>query len=277
MAGIQHVLHPTDLSVESRRAFDHARLIAERFGARLTVYHALVSEVQLYDTEAAAQARDDAAEAAVRAQLASLVQPLAAPHEIVVERNVVVPAFADVAVLSRIEQTQPDLTVMATHSRPGVGSYFVGTVTEQVVRLARRPVLAVRKGPRDAVAPYRRILVATDLSTASQAAFPWSRLLAERFSAEVIAVHVATGSPSEAERRTEELRRFVAPHHEGVSLQVVVRQGRAWKEIVSVAESREADLIVMASRGHDSLGDEVLGSNTDRVLRSAPCPVCVVR
>jgi nucleotide-binding universal stress UspA family protein len=34
-------------------------------------------------------------------------------------------------------------------------------------------------------------------------------------------------------------------------------------------------LIVMATRGHDSLGDHILGSNTERVVRHAPCPVMV--
>jgi nucleotide-binding universal stress UspA family protein len=165
---------------------------------------------------------------------------------------------------------------MATHSRPGVGDYFVGTVTEQVVRLARRPVLVVRKGPRDTVAPYRRILVTTDLSAASQAAFAWSRLLAERFSAEILVLHVSGGPAGEVTKQTEELTRFAAPHHEGVKIRPIVKHGRAWKEIVSVAQSGEVDVIVMATRGHDSLLDDVLGSNTDRVLRSAPCPVCVV-
>jgi nucleotide-binding universal stress UspA family protein len=164
---------------------------------------------------------------------------------------------------------------MATHSRIGVGDYFVGTVTEQVVRLAHRPVLVVRKGLRDTVAPYRRILVTTDLSAASQAAFPWSRLFAERFSAEVVALHVTDGA-AEAERKTEELRAFVAPHHGGAVLRPLVAHGRAWKEIVATARNVEADLIVMATRGHDSLADDLLGSNTDRVLRSAPCPVCVI-
>jgi len=277
MARIQTVLYPTDLSDQSHRAFDHARLIAETFGARLSIYHALVAEVRLYDTPGPEQARvaADAAETAVRARLEPLLRQLQVSNELVIERDLAVPALADVAVLRRIEQLTPDLTVMATHSRPGVGGYFVGTVTEQVVRLARRPVLVVRKGPREVVSPYRRILVTTDLSTASEAAFPWSRLFAERFSAEVIALHV-TGSEGAIDRTAEELRRFVAPHHEGVAWRPLVTAGRAWQEIVSAAAREEADLIVIATRGHDSLADDVLGSNTDRVLRSAPCPVCVI-
>jgi nucleotide-binding universal stress UspA family protein len=31
----------------------------------------------------------------------------------------------------------------------------------------------------------------------------------------------------------------------------------------------------MATRGHDSLADRFLGSNTDRVVRHAACPVLV--
>jgi nucleotide-binding universal stress UspA family protein len=31
----------------------------------------------------------------------------------------------------------------------------------------------------------------------------------------------------------------------------------------------------MATRGHDSLADRLLGSNTERVVRHAPCPVLV--
>jgi nucleotide-binding universal stress UspA family protein len=54
----------------------------------------------------------------------------------------------------------------------------------------------------------------------------------------------------------------------------VAPPGPAWDAIVRAGEA--ADLIVMSSRGHDSLGDHILGSTTDRVLRHAPCPVLVV-
>lgn len=278
MARVQTVLYPTDLSKESLRAFAHARLLAERFDARLTLYHALVPHFRVYEDLGIEGDRiaADTAEKEVRARLTLLAQQIQTPHEIVIERDLAVPALADLAVLRRMEQTQPDITVMATHSREGVGNYFVGTVTEQVVRAAHRPVLVVRKGLRDTVEPYRRLLITTDLSEASQRAFPWSRLLAGQFSAELTALHVADIPPGEMEGKVEELRRFVVPEHEGVAVRPVVSHGRAWKEIVSVARKMEADLIVMATAGHDSLGDDLLGSNTDRVLRYAPCPVFVV-
>jgi len=48
-------------------------------------------------------------------------------------------------------------------------------------------------------------------------------------------------------------------------------------EIVRVRAAADADLVVMSSHGHDSLGDHILGSTTDRVLRHASCPVLVVK
>ena len=41
MSEIRTILFASDLSPESDRAFEHARFLAERFGARLTIYHGL--------------------------------------------------------------------------------------------------------------------------------------------------------------------------------------------------------------------------------------------
>jgi len=49
----------------------------------------------------------------------------------------------------------------------------------------------------------------------------------------------------------------------------------AWDCIVRTAKVEGADLIVMATRGHDSVSDRILGSTTERTLRHAPCPVLV--
>jgi nucleotide-binding universal stress UspA family protein len=278
MTPIRTILFPTDLSEPSARAFEHARFLSERFGARLTLYHALVVDAVLARAGLDEAKVVDAAYEEARAHLDTLARRLATPPEVVIQKGLAVPAFADAAVLARIADMRPDLTVMATHSREGVGSYFVGTVTERVVRESHAPVLVVRKGAREDALPYRRILVATDFSPASQRAFPWSRLLAREMGAELIALHVAAkaAEPAQATSVLEELRRFVAPGHEGVEVRPVLAHGTAWKEIVSLAAREDVDLIVMATKGHDSLGDDLLGSHADRVIRHAPCAVWTV-
>jgi nucleotide-binding universal stress UspA family protein len=134
--------------------------------------------------------------------------------------------------------------------------------------------------------PYRRILVPTDLSPASRLAAPLAALLARTFRAEAIGLHVEAAVslgglmgasaprdpmvPSEAS-----VRRFLAADFAEVAFSARVERGTVWSRIVESAHSLEADLVVMATRGHDSVGDTILGSTTDRVVRHAPCPVLV--
>lgn len=46
--------------------------------------------------------------------------------------------------------------------------------------------------------------------------------------------------------------------------------------IPSAAQARHAGLIVMATRGHDGVGDVLFGSHTERVIRESTCPVLSV-
>ena len=61
----------------------------------------------------------------------------------------------------------------------------------------------------------------------------------------------------------------------GLPVTAQIHKGPVWDRIVHTARLERADLIVMSTRGHDSLADRVVGSNTERVVRHAPCPVLV--
>jgi nucleotide-binding universal stress UspA family protein len=54
-------------------------------------------------------------------------------------------------------------------------------------------------------------------------------------------------------------------------------EGPAADAILSAAESRKADLIVMGTRGMGSLKGTVFGSVSTKVSHYAPCTVMVVR
>ena len=49
------------------------------------------------------------------------------------------------------------------------------------------------------------------------------------------------------------------------------------QEIIAAAGDRQADLIVVGSRGHGRLAGLLLGSVAQKVVSLAPCPVVVVR
>lgn len=281
--GIRHVLFPSDLSPASDRALDHARFLAVRFGARLTLYH-VVEAPPSHDqrrSEPVDEAWRRAAEQ-VRGHLDCLAGRLPTEVDIVVERGPV----PHQALVAHTLKTRPDLIVMATHGREGLAHLLAGSVTETVLARGRCPVLCVREPEHGVALPYRRILVPTDLTPGSRRAFPLAGLLARAFESEVLALHVAqvaappslVGVAHAVERSPSEaaVTRFLERDFRDVRVTPRVLLGFAWDAIVETARAERVDLIVMSTHGHDSLSDRLLGSHAERVVRHAPCPVLIV-
>lgn len=275
---IRSVLFATDLSPQADRALDHAALLARRFGSRLTLYHATEVPDPAQPHWAFAHEHEVwcRAEREARHHLEAEAERLDVPCDVAVER-VTSPGRA---LLRRIRQTEPDLTVMATHGRSGVRHMLLGSVTEQVFRHAFHPVLCVREPEHGPALGYRRVLLPTDLSFASRLSFGIAALIARAFASEVIALFVIppagrSGAPPPELPSERALLASVRPDFEPVRVEAMIREGAVWDRIAATAREEKADLIVMATRGHDSLSDVLLGSNTDRVVRQAPCPVLV--
>jgi nucleotide-binding universal stress UspA family protein len=75
----------------------------------------------------------------------------------------------------------------------------------------------------------------------------------------------------------ERLREFVKKHaHDEIQPELMVHQGVAADSILSFAQARKADVIVMGTHGRRGFDRLVLGSVTDRVMRTAPCPVLAI-
>jgi nucleotide-binding universal stress UspA family protein len=138
-----------------------------------------------------------------------------------------------------------------------------------------------------------RILVPLDFSPASMEALDYAVSLAKQFRAATHLVHVylpdeASSVPgaghlllqsAEAiERLNEELTGIHRKHVPTFRPENChVRTGQPYQEIVRLACAIDADLIALATRGYSGLKHLLLGSTAERVVRSAPCPVLVVR
>jgi nucleotide-binding universal stress UspA family protein len=277
---LRSLLFPSDLSAASDRAFDHARLLAERFRAMLVLYHVVPPQAGTTETEPGdlwlAMARS------AREHLERQTYGLGTDSSVLIWRA----ASAAADLPGYVRSIRPDLTVMATQGRDGVAHLFRGSLTEAVVRESSGPVLCVREPDHGTALPYRRILVPTDLSEASRRAFPLAALLAQAFESDVIALHATDVEvPSrllgvsygvEAAPSEEAVGRFLQPQFEEVYVRPRVRSGPAWRAILETAQAEHADLIVLSTHGHDSLADVLIGSQAERVIRHAPCPVLVV-
>jgi nucleotide-binding universal stress UspA family protein len=282
MVELRTLLLGTDLGPDSAAAFAHARFLAERLSAHLILYHAVPVPEHRFAHWAFAHGHEVwlSAERHARAELERQAQALTCPHELVVERR----GSPFEGILDAVRSRNPDLVVLGTHGRGGLAHMMLGSVAEEVVQRAFRSVLCVPPGAKGAAGPYRRILVPTDFSLASRLAFPLAALLARTFGAEVTVLHVVSaarqsalqGLPEAVGVPTEDsVRRFAKEDLGDLPLVPVVLKGHVWERIAHTAGSASSDLVVMATRGHDSFSDRILGSNTERVLRHAPCPVLV--
>ena len=141
---------------------------------------------------------------------------------------------------------------------------------------------------------FRTILLATDFSETSLAAFDAARGVAKRYGSRIVVVHVdewssvplavdyAAVAPvalheQQLDQAGRQLDRLTAERLAGLEVERVVAQGVAHLEIVRLAGEHEADLIVMATHGRGFISHALMGSTTERVLRRASCPVLVVR
>jgi nucleotide-binding universal stress UspA family protein len=155
---------------------------------------------------------------------------------------------------------------------------------EQKTRLSPRPAPTLKS-----------ILVPIDFSDCSLSALDYASLLARKFQAKLVLLHVVEpavypenylmnpATLDEANRnliassreRLARLRHRTADP--GLVTETLVRMGRAQSDISDTANATGADLIVMGAHGSSGLKNVVLGGTAERVLRHSPCPVLTVR
>jgi len=140
----------------------------------------------------------------------------------------------------------------------------------------------------------KKILVPTDFSETSKKAVQYAVRFAEQFGCEIVLLHViepvtaVAGAPLAvdifpeaeedaiaAEAELEWLATRSRNHRN--SFTSVVRIGHAPNEITKAAKELDVDLIMIATHGYTSWRHLCIGSTAERVVRTAPCPVLVVR
>jgi nucleotide-binding universal stress UspA family protein len=130
----------------------------------------------------------------------------------------------------------------------------------------------------------KNILFATDFSPAATAALPYAAGLAQRYEANLYALHVRIplspdALPIVAKAAEDDERAGVQMLREaavGVEPVVLVEEGALWPTIESVVKKNNIDLIVAGTRGRTGVGKLLLGSVAEEIVRNAPCPVLTV-
>jgi nucleotide-binding universal stress UspA family protein len=136
----------------------------------------------------------------------------------------------------------------------------------------------------------KKILAPTDLSELSRAGLRYALELGKSEGAEVLVYNVVGPSQEWLDKHDEfyTVDRQIEKHKKMLGLflkltcgdllpQVSVRHevgfGVSYKTIVEKAEEEKADLIVMSTHGSTGLSHALIGSVTEKVVRTASCPV----
>ena len=131
----------------------------------------------------------------------------------------------------------------------------------------------------------KKILIATDLSARSDRALERAVNIAREHDAELAIVHVIDEdlpkALSEAQHRAAEtaieaeVTRLGSEGGLRVSIHIVF--GRAYHDLLSLAEEIGADLIVLGMHRVDALKDMFRGTTVERVIRAGRLPVLLVK
>ncbi len=189
--GFKQVLIATDFSDASERAFDYAVAMARRYGSALSVVHALAPDprepIPIYPLPRELDRDRLEAEQQMK-QLGEKAGIADLNLHLVLEQGPVWDVLAAV-----IQRENVDLLVLGTRGRGGLKKLALGSVAEEVLRLAPCPALTV--GPNVPLAgadttEFKRILFATDFGPASDKAFPYALSLAEDYRAKPVLLHM---------------------------------------------------------------------------------------
>lgn len=166
-----------------------------------------------------------------------------------------------------------DLIVVGTHRRTGLVRWVQGSVAEAVVHKAPCPVLVV---PRAWRAP-RWILAPVNGAAYARRGLMAAAVLARAYKGRLALVEVVADSaqgPSAAKRVSVQAEKLPPAVRRDVRPELEVRVGDPVREILLAEHDR--DLVVLASHRKSLLGDLVLGTTVERVLRHSRIPVLAI-
>jgi len=301
MYPFRNILFPTDFTAHARAALKYAAAFARSGRGRVVLFsvqNASVPANLLTLPEHVFEDHDNRWLLQLRTEVKDLLaDPLFDGLEV---EPVIVEGEPAAEIARAVREYDIDLVTVVTHGRKGLSRALWGSTAEEIIAEAPCPVLTIRPPQHDFVEHrgshseirLNRVLLATNFRPSSAAATLVARQLAERTGAELHALYVigdyieqiSVMFPEGGLTALSRVRNYVQEkmgqliRDDGSRAITHVTEGRPYAEIVRLAAENDADLIVIGTSVHASLfgGTPVLGSEIERVVRNAPCPVLCV-
>lgn len=272
---VRSVFHPSDFTEASENAFAHALAIALFRNTQFTILHVEPSTPtdETWTRFPAVRStlhrwgylEEGSPKSALLEELAVRVSKVAIRSRQPLS-----------AIVDYLDEHPTELIVLSTRGNEGLPRWIRRSVSEPLARRSRTSTLFVPAGASGFVdrdrgqTTLRRVLLPVDLDPNPG---PVLRFVA-RFArflgsgpVEVTILHVGDVSTMPA---------LQLPAEPACAWTKTHTAGDVVKVILDTARRTGADLIAMATAGHEGILDALRGSTTEQVLRGAPCPVLAV-
>lgn len=280
------ILFPTDGSGEATAVLEHALDVASAHGATLRVLY--VADTNRDGAATIGADAIDALEAEGEEYVSAAVDR--AGERGVDAEGAVVQGDPHAAIVDDAASRDADLVVMATRGRRRLQRYLLGSTTERVVRRSEVPVLTVRPDDR-VVYPYGNVLVPTDGSDPATAAIEHASGVATAAGATLhllsvvdtagfgfdVRSDVAIDRFEEAAREAIEEGTETAGETGSADVTTAIEYGSIGRKIEEYVDEHGVDLVVVGTHGRTGVDRYLLGSVTEKLIRTASVPVVTVR
>lgn len=179
-----------------------------------------------------------------------------------------------------------DVIVVGRSTKSNMKQAAIGSVTARVIGYGQKDVLVV---PPAAHIGWSSILLATDGSRFSKVAEKKALALAKAYGA-TLHVMMAVDLPAEfygeafdvVERLIHEAKSYLAQVRtravsSGVQVEVAVREGRTTDVLLTYAQERNIDILILGSHGRTGLRRLLMGSVAENIIKMSYFPVLVVK
>ena len=301
MFPFKNILFPTDFTLHARAALKYAAAFAREGRGRVVLFSVQEGSVPanlLTLPERVFDEQDKVWLQTLRAE----VKDILADHLLdgLEVDPVIIEGEPATEIARAVRDFHIDLVTIVTHGRKGLSRALWGSTAEEIIAEAPCPVLTIRPPQRDFVEHreshteirLNRVLLATNFRPSSLKASQVAAELVGYSNAELHTIYVigdymdqmAEMFPESAGAKVSQLREYVAERmatferEAGGRIITHIAEGRPYEEIVRLATERDVDLIIIGTSVHSSIfgGVPVLGSEIERTVRNAPCPVLCV-
>ena len=273
---IKSILHPTDFSPASEKAFAHALAIALLRQTEFTILHVgnnQSDEIQWKEFPAVRKTLE-------RWNLLEKGSPREAVFEqlgVRIRKSARSGFTTTSAILKYLQNNPVDLVVLATEGREGMSRLTKQSKAEIVADASNALTLFVPSQGKSFIQlnngdiSLECILIPIDSQPSPAAVIEFStraaQILGMDNSVEIILLHIGN-DPTVLDLNL--------PENPAWNFRKEVRQGNPVDIIISAAEQFSADAIFMTTAGHQGIFDALRGSTTEQVVRQAPCPLLAV-